>query len=87
MQRIIAILRETLLADGGAGGNVLSESSSINCCTLQTFAPVWVWRVGVWREATYGIIVGLIKKNLALLSSVGQFERVLTERLDDDDEM
>ena len=77
---VVAILGEALLAYRRAGCHILLESSSIDSCALQTFTPVWVPGIGVWREAAYCIIVGLIKKYLRLFPSVGELERVVTKR-------
>jgi hypothetical protein len=77
---VVAILGEALLAYGRTGSHILLESSSIDSCALQTFTPVWVRGIGVWREAAYRIIVGLIKKYLRLFPSVSELECVITKR-------
>jgi len=77
---VVAILDEALPAYGRTGSHILLESSSIDSCALQTFTPVWVRGIGVWRETAYCIIVGLIKKYLRLFPSVAELERVITKR-------
>lgn len=60
---VITVLYEALLTERGARGDILVQSSPVDCCTLQTFTPMGVRGVGIWGKATNSVRMCLVQEH------------------------
>jgi hypothetical protein len=70
--RIEAVLPETPLTRLGTRDNGAQfEPCAINRSALETTAPVGIWEIAFWYEATDGVAVDLIDEESGVLKGVG----------------